>query len=164
MTVAEAHPAIQILLDLIDRAYDRKSWHGPNLRGAIRGLDAARASWRPGPGRHCIAEQVTHAAYWKYAARRVLRGDKRGSFPLRGSNWFPAPARLTPAEWREYTRLLDAEHKELRAAVAELSPEGLSRVPGEGKFTRQALVQGVAAHDLYHAGQIQLLKRLQADG
>src|SRR6516162_1988227 len=80
-------PEINILEHLLDESYEKKAWHGPNLKGSIRGLTALQAAWRPSPRRHSIAEQVIHAAYWKYAVRRRLRGDLRGSFPLKGSNW-----------------------------------------------------------------------------
>ena len=130
------HAEVRMLLELLDQGYDRKAWHGPNLKGSIRRLSAAQAAWRPQPGRHSIAEQVVHAAYWKYAARRRLRGDKRGSFALKGSNWFPAPDRLSDPEWREYTRLLDAEHKALRATVAELPPGHLRTIPAGSKVSR----------------------------
>jgi uncharacterized damage-inducible protein DinB len=164
MTRDGTHPQVGILLELLDQGYDRKAWHGPNLKGSIRRVSASQAGWRPGPDRHSIAEQVLHAAYWKYAVRRRLRGDKRGSFALKGSNWFRTPDRLTEPEWREYTRLLDAEHKELRVTVAELPPNQLRTASAGSRFSNMALIQGIAAHDIYHAGQIQLLKRLQGGG
>jgi hypothetical protein len=102
---------------------------------------------------------VVHAAYWKYAARRRLRGDKRGSFPLKGSNWFPVSESLAETEWRAYVRLLETEHRALRTAVAALSPARLRESPG-GKVSNDALIRGIACHDVYHAGQIQILKRL----
>ena len=78
-------PQIALLLHLLDGGYDKKAWHGPNLRGAIRRLNALQADWRPGPGRRSIADITVHCAYWKYAARRRLVGGKRGSFALKGS-------------------------------------------------------------------------------
>jgi uncharacterized damage-inducible protein DinB len=150
-----------LLLDLLDQAYDHKAWHGTNLRGSIRGLDPHKAIFRPSPKRHNIAEQVLHAAYWKYAVRRMLRGDKRGSFPIKGSNWFAVEDDLSQAAWRGHVGLLDEEHRTLHQAVEEI-PAGLwLEKPGGSEYTRAALVQGIASHDLYHAGQIQLLKRLQ---
>jgi hypothetical protein len=157
---------VALLLEALDRAFDRASWHGPNLRGSVRGLSPDEAVWRPGPGRHNIAEHVLHAAYWKYAVRRRLVGEKRGSFPHQGSNWFPVQDPLTREEWAGHVRLLKAEHGALRGAVAGLTAELLDGVlpGGTGKFTRRASVLGVAAHDVYHAGQIQLLKKLQKKG
>lgn len=160
-------PRVALLLHALDQGYDHKSWHGPVLRGSLRGLTAEQAAWRPAPGRHNIWELTVHAAYWKYAVLRRLRRDLRGTFPLKGSNWFPRPVPDTaPSEedWRADLRLLADMHRELRQAVQGVSDEALDQVP-EGSKTRLAdLLQGVIFHDIYHAGQIQLLKRLQGIG
>ena len=147
------------LLASLDEAFNRRSWHGTNLRGSIRGLDLATAARRPKRGRHNIWELVVHAAYWKYDVRRRLTGEKPGSFALKGSNFWKRPDDGGKKEWNRDVALLEAEHKRLRAAV-EAFPKGRwgRKVPGKpGTFAW--MVRGVAAHDLYHAGQIQLLKR-----
>jgi hypothetical protein len=152
--------AIQQLLDIIDRAYDRRSWHGTNLRGSIRGMTARHAAWRPAPRRHNVWEIVVHAGYWKYAVWRQLVGERRGSFALKGSNWFQRPERPTERAWKADVALLDRTHRALRSAVEALPARELHRSPGTSKTTNFDLIAGIAAHDLYHAGQIQLLKRL----
>lgn len=153
--------AAVMLTAMLDEAFERKSWHGTNLRGSIRGLSAAQAAWRPSPQRKCIAEIVVHAAYWKYVVRRQLTGEPKGSFPLEGSNWFALEAPFDDAAWRRCGKLLVAEHKRLRAAVAALAPNDLPRVAPGSKYPREFLIRGVAAHDLYHTGQIQSLKALR---
>ncbi len=158
--MARPGPAVAVLLALLDEAYDRRSWHGPNLRGSLRGLTASQAAWRPSPRRHSPWEVAVHAAYWKYAAWRRLTGEKRGAFARAGSNWFDAAAQPTPARWRADLALLAACHERLRAAVASLGDDDLGRSTPDGRETIGRLVRGAAAHDLYHAGQIQLLKRL----
>ncbi|MBI5085298.1 MAG: DinB family protein [Acidobacteria bacterium] len=145
-----------LLLAGLDEAFDRKSWHGTNLRGSLRALTAAQAAWRPAPGRHSAWELALHCAYWKYGARRRLTGEKRGGFPLKGSNFFPLPATPDQAAWKQAMRLLADQHAALRATVASLPAKTL-RTPAARR-----LIRGIAAHDLYHAGQIQLLKRLQS--
>src|ERR1700733_13997187 len=65
-----------MLIDFLDEAFDKKSWHGPNLRGSIRGLSAKEAAWRPGQDRHNIWELTLHAAYWKYIVRRRLTTEE----------------------------------------------------------------------------------------
>jgi hypothetical protein len=159
MDVAEVE--VGLLLEVIDRAYDQKSWHGPNLRGSLRGLTAATAAWRPAAGRHNIWEVVVHAAYWKYIVRRRLLGEKRGSFPLKGSNWFARPVTTTEA-WKEDVALLQQTHQSLRAAVAGLRAADLRVRPAGSKVSNLEMIASIAAHDVYHAGQIQLLKRLAA--
>ena len=71
---------IELLLRIIDEGYNKKAWHGPNLRGAIKRVAFAQAAWRPAPERHNVWEHVVHAAYWKYILRRRLLGEKKGSF------------------------------------------------------------------------------------
>jgi len=159
----KASGRIGLLLALLDESYERKAWHGPNLRGSLRGVTAKQAAWRPAAGRHNIWELALHSAYWKYAARNRMTGGARGTFPEKGSNWFARPSSGGANEraWRSDVRLLDEQHRELRR-VAERFPErGLDRRAPGGRYTFTTLLYGIAAHDVYHAGQIQLLKRLQ---
>ena len=65
-----------LLLRILDDAYERKAWHGTNLRGSLRGVTADEARWRPAPGRHNIWELAVHCAYWKYTVRRKLTSLK----------------------------------------------------------------------------------------
>lgn len=125
-------------------------------------MTADLAAWRPAEGRHNIWEVVVHAAYWKYAVRRRLTGEKRGSFPLRGSNWWARPQEGSSAEWRRDVALLVAEHDRLRDVVEAFAEARLSVSAPGSPFTYAGLIRGAAAHDLYHAGQIQLIKRFFA--
>lgn len=156
---------IALLTRLLQQAYDRKAWHGTNLRGSLKGLTPAQAAWRPGPGRHSIQELALHCAYWKYTVVRRLTGAKRGSFPLKGSNFFPRPELPTAEEWRADLRLLEETHRTLIATVGSLRDSDLARKApgGTGAVTIEAVVYGVACHDVYHAGQIQLIKRGNKD-
>ena len=96
-----ASKEIELLLTTMDQAYDRKSWHGTNLRGSLRGITAEQASWRPAADRHNIWELTLHCAYWKYVVRRRLRGEKRGGFPRKGSDWFPRPGEEKLQAWTD---------------------------------------------------------------
>jgi hypothetical protein len=154
-------PEIAQLLAILDQAYDRPSWHGTNLRGSLRRVSPVQAAWRPSPSRHNIWEITVHAAYWKYAAARRFTGGARGSFPLKGSNWFRRDGGST-ADWRRDLVLVDQMHQTLRTALIGLPASQLGKAPAGSKVSNFALLSGVAAHDLYHAGQIQLLKRLSA--
>lgn len=145
----------ELVLALLDEAYEKTTWHGPNLKQALKGVTAKQAAWRPGPARHNIWEQALHAAYWKYAARRRIDGGKRGAFVLRGSNFFARPEKGKAAEsaWKADKEILEKEHRALRASVARVL-----RTPKAKKFMRG--IYGVAFHDVYHAGQIRMLRRL----
>jgi hypothetical protein len=144
----------ELLLANLDAAYDTRGWHGTALRGALRGLASPAVYRRPRTERHNVWELVAHAAYWKYAVRRRLTGGKRGSFALKGTNWFASPARGGERAWREIVELLDLEHHQLRDVIASLEDAPLD----DQKKLR--MIYGIAAHDAYHTGQIKLLKRL----
>lgn len=154
--MAVAASQVSSLLTILEQAYRKTSWHGPNLRASFRGVSPAQAVWRPHPARHSIAEQVLHAAYWKYVVRRRLTGAKRGSFPLKGSNWFPVQS-LHASEWLRFGTMLEAEHEQLCDAVTSIV--GRNRAALEPLHWK--LITGLAAHDVYHAGQIRLLRALQ---
>ncbi|HZL70936.1 MAG TPA: DinB family protein [Planctomycetota bacterium] len=145
------HEERELLLHLLNEGYRSRAWHGTTLRGSLRGVTAAEAAKRPAPGRHSIWELAVHAAYWKYTVWRKLTGAKRGTFPRKGSNWLAVPTPATPAAWKRDIGLLASCHTDLRTAVEKLT----DLTP-----RRRRLIAGVALHDVYHAGQIQLVKRM----
>jgi hypothetical protein len=153
-------PRIELLLEILDQAFDRKGWHGTTLRGSLRGMSPEQALWRPGPGRHNIWELTVHAAYWKYAVRRRLVGDAVGSFARKPSNWPLIPDDADQKAWKLDIRLLEGEHRLLRDTVRTLPPARLEERSPQGVWTNAEEIHGVAAHDLYHTGQIQLIKKL----
>ena len=155
--------ALDLLRRLLDESYEKKAWQGSNLRGSLRGVTAAQAAWRPAAGRHAIWELVVHAAYWKYAVARMLAGGKRGAFPEKGSNWFSRSGSPSEGAWKAEVANLDAQHRKLRESVGALAASDLGRKPPGSRYTIDTLVYGVASHDIYHTGQIQLLKRLWRD-
>jgi len=150
MSETTALPELRILLSVIDCAFDKPSWHGANLVSAVRGVDAQSAARRI-RGRKCIWEQVLHAAYWKHAVLNKLAGTT--PFERRGSNWPRMPGRADASHWKTDLELLRGTHRRLREAIISLP---------RGRLDEQSiwLIHGAAAHDLYHAGQIKLLRKL----
>lgn len=151
---------IELLLVNIEEGYSARAWHGTNLRGSLRGLSPEAAARRPAKGRHNIWEIAVHCAYWKYVVRRRILGERRGSFPLAGSNWFRRPVDATEAAWRDDLRLLGMTHAGLVEMVGRLDPSELARTPAGSKVSTRSILTGIAMHDVYHAGQIQIIKRL----
>jgi hypothetical protein len=145
-----------IIQALLDEGYSKKTWHGPNLRQSLKGVSAKQAAWRPGRGRHNIWELAIHAAYWKYAVRRRIDGGQRGGFVRKGHNFFSRPeqGKASESAWRADRALLENEHRAMVESIRKLlkSPQGKKSLP---------MLYGVAFHDVYHAGQIRLLRRLQ---
>jgi hypothetical protein len=156
-------PQIRLLIEILDQAYDGRAWHGTNLKNSLRGLSAADASWRPAPDRHNIWEIALHAAYWKYIVRRRLTGEKRGSFPIKGSNWFVRPDAEGKHSWAGDLDVLEEMNRTLREKILEFPGKMLCRRPAGSRFSNIEMVYGISSHDLYHAGQIQLLKKLRKE-
>jgi hypothetical protein len=151
---------VRALLRVLDEGFDGRAGHGPNLVHALRGVDPALAVWRPAEGRHSIWELALHAAYWKWTAAKG-RGVVAGRFARRGANFPIVPEPADADAWDRDTRLLRSEHARLREAVAALKSADLGRRLGaSGEWTVEETVRGAAFHDVYHAGQIGLLKRL----
>jgi uncharacterized damage-inducible protein DinB len=139
-----------------------RAWHGgPTPHGALRGVTVEQARWQPSRRRKSIWTLTLHIAYWKYAVRRLLDGSKRGAFPRGPANWPQAPAQLDARTWAADLALLREEHERLVAVAARVDPTLLPRRPPTSKrWTYGELIMGIAMHDAYHTGQIQLMKRL----
>lgn len=156
--------ATDVIVLQLEQAFRRKSWHGTNLLGSIRGLDIETAAWRPAADRHNIWELIVHAAYWKYSVyRRFARGPKL-TFAIKGSNWFPRIVQNAETDLKADIALLKNYHLKLVDAVSSFPPKDLGKIPTGSSTSYLDLAVGAAAHDLYHAGQIQLIKRLKTHG
>lgn len=119
-------------------------------------MTAGQAARRPAVDRHNIWELTLHAAYWKYVVRRKILREKRGSFVLAGSNFFERPesgSAVAEGASKRDIAILEDEHRKLRETVAELPARTFTPAMCH-------LIRGAAAHDLYHAGEIRLLRRM----
>ena len=141
-----------------------KLWHGgASVLGALRGLSPEVASWQPYPDRHSVWALALHIAYWNYAVRRRITGEERGSFPRSPSNFPSVPSETTKAAWNEDRRLVKEQHELLIGALTAFDSSRLDEYAGRDTNTTYAdLITGIVMHDTYHAGQIQMLKRLAA--
>lgn len=155
------HHRINSVLELLDPPKGFKPWHGgPTLSGALRGVDYEQAQWKPYPGRHSIWELVLHIGYWRYAVRRHLDPRSEKGFGRSPANW-PVVLHETPEGWKKDKLLVQHECRQLVEAIKRFSPERLDDpVPDKTTWTYDQLLNGIAAHDVYHIGQIQLMKRL----
>ncbi|MEK6700968.1 MAG: DinB family protein [Planctomycetota bacterium] len=161
-----------LALTMLDGAFAGKGWQGATLTGALRGLSPRDALWQPAPGRKCIWAHVLHAAYWKHRVLCVFDPAAK-EFDRSPSNWPRTPdAELSDkalaAAWKADLALLKQIQRDLRNAVGEFEPSRVTDYPrtSDGqprKVTFAQFLVGAAAHDCYHLGQIQLIKRLLQD-
>ena len=150
---------IERITDQLKRAFLGDAWHGPALMELLEGVTPEQAAARPLPKAHNIWEIVLHIAAWKEAVRRRLRGDAVELSP--DQDW---PRLLDTSEkaWISALEALKRAHNQLERTVADLQDSELpGRVPGKPQehYTVYYMLHGVIQHDLYHAGQIALLKK-----
>jgi uncharacterized damage-inducible protein DinB len=144
------------IADQLRRAFEGKAWHGPALLELLKDVDAARAAEKLLPNVHSIWELVMHIAAWDGAVLRRLGGEK---LQLKGSENFPRLAGLPEAAWRKAMARVKRTHDELVKTVEGLTEKRLrERVPGK-RYDFYHMLHGVAQHELYHAGQIAILKK-----
>ena len=146
------------IADQLRRAFEGSAWHGPSLLELLEDVDAAMAAARPLPKVHSIWELVLHIAVWDNAASRRLRGEK--SQPTGLAN-FPLVSAPTESAWRRAVSKTRRIHEALVKTVAALPDSRLGeRVPGK-RYDFSHMLYGVVQHELYHAGQIAILKKAQ---
>ena len=151
------------ILDELEREHAGDPWHGSPVQQILEGIDHQRAADRPLPGAHTIWELVLHMISWKNEVGRRIGGAPAAT-PLEG-DW-PTPPRATPDAWRDTLAALEASHRSLVSAVAGLPEDKLfqptndprDRESGAG-VDHYVLLHGIVQHDVYHAGQIALLKK-----
>jgi uncharacterized damage-inducible protein DinB len=147
-----------LIADQLRRAFEGDAWHGPALLELLRDVDAATAAARPLPEAHSIWELVLHIAVWDAAACRRIAGEV---CQPEGVDNFPLVPKPTESAWREAIKQATQTHDVLVKTVAALPESRLrDQVPGKD-YDFYFLLHGVVQHELYHAGQIAVLKKAQ---
>ncbi len=147
---------INRILDQMDRAFSGDAWHGPNLMTVLEGISAEDASKHPIRGAHSIWELVHHIGSWKTISQHRLGGENVEITPER--DW-PPVWEVSEAAWKRALENLMESHSRLRASVRHFSNEHLEEKAAGPDYTRYVVLHGVVQHDLYHAGQIVMLKK-----
>ena len=144
------------IADQLHRAYTGHAWHGPALRQLLRGVTPKQAAARPLRRAHTIWELVLHVTAWKGAVLRRLQGKALSLSPAQN---FPPMPKATPANWNSALAALQAAQDDLHRAVAALPDSRLRKIVPGKRYTVYFMLHGLVQHDLYHAGQIALLKK-----
>lgn len=146
------------IADQLSRAYSGKAWHGPSLKILLRGISAEQAAARPIPNAHSIWELVLHIAAWdRTVCQRMLSGKDTTLPPEQN---FPAVVDLSEAAWKKALKTLDQGHRELVTAIQGFKDRKLDHKLGNRDYSFYITMHGAIQHDLYHAGQIAILKKM----
>ena len=149
---------IERIVDQLARAYEGNAWHGPSVREALEGVTAEQAHTRPLQNAHSIWELAHHIAVWENAVRRRLAGD-RAQIALASPEDWPPVGDQSEAAWEQAKAALDRGHRALCDAIARVPESRLDEPILEGMSTVYVTLHGIIQHDLYHAGQISMLKK-----
>jgi DinB superfamily len=145
---------------LLQEGYGSGAWHGPDLKAALADVKPGLAFWRPAAGRHNIAEIALHHAYCTRAVRAKVSGQTAEPFVMAGEDWFEVSDEQT-LSWSKIRATVDAEQQRFHELIARVeSGSAASAVPDT---ERLGLVLGITCHAIYHAGQVQLIKRLHGE-
>jgi len=151
---------IERISDQFRRAFDGNAWHGPSVIALLEGVTAAQAASRPIPAAHSIWQLVSHIAAWERACLRRLNGDPA---QLTDEEDWPAVSDTSEAAWQQTKDELIETHQQLLDAIAELDDARLNQPiindPSTAYSSVYVTLHGGVQHDLYHAGQIAILKK-----
>jgi len=142
--------------DQLKRAFEGPAWSGPSLLEALAGVTAERAAKRPIATAHSIWELVLHVAVWEDVVRRRALGE---SFDPTDEQDWPRVSDTSPAAWSEALEALRRGHRALRDVVARFDEARLEQPLVPGGNSAYVQFHGAAQHDLYHAGQIAVLRK-----
>jgi len=146
--------AKDLLLRMLDEAFDQEAWHGANLMQTLGVLDGRQAAAKSPFQGYSPWQVALHCAYWKWATRRSLHTEPVAPFAGAPQDWPALPPDVTTDAWVADLELLTAEHRLLRARVQALSEEQLTVVQPGNHFAHSRSVLAIAAHDVYHTAMI----------
>jgi uncharacterized damage-inducible protein DinB len=145
------------IADQLLRAYEGNAWHGPSLGEVLAGVTAEQAIARPIATAHSIWEIVLHIAQWESVVARRLAGEVAVQVPPE-EDW-PRVNATSEEAWHEALQALEQGNRRLREAIASFPEPKLAQTVAGSNDTFYVMLHGVVQHDLYHAGQIALLKK-----
>ena len=152
---------IERITDQLERAFEGEAWHGPSVLETIEGISSQQAAAHPFEGIHSVWEIVHHIAAWERAVLRRLKGD-RAQLPTE-EDW-PMVAAIGDEAWEQTRQALKQGHDDLRSAIASLDESRLDQPIIEDLASVYVTLHGIVQHDLYHAGQIAILKKANPEG
>ena len=148
---------VERMADQLRRALEGGAWHGPALSEILADVTSLRAVKKPIGAAHSIWEIVLHIAVWESAVRRRLEGEVIDELPAE-QDWPPVED-TSEVAWQAALQCLKQGNQRLREAIVQLGDERLDEpVPAKG-YSIYVMLHGVVQHNLYHAGQLALLKK-----
>ena len=140
----------------LERAFEGEAWHGPSVLEALEGVSWKKALEKPIPQAHSIWQLVLHITAWEDIVRRRLLGETP---EVTDEMNFPTIVDPSEASWKRALETLRAGHLRLREVAGQITDDQLDQRSNPKTTTRYILLHGIIQHDIYHAGQISILKK-----
>jgi len=147
---------IRRIVDQMDRAFSGDAWHGPPLMQVLEGVPAENASKHSIHGAHSIWELVNHIAAWNTIVGHKLKDEP---VEVTAERDWPPVWEADDVAWKRSLESLAESRARLRKLVESFRDERLDEIVGGENYSRYVLLHGLVQHDLYHAGQIAILKK-----
>lgn len=137
----------------MQKTFEKNAWHGPSIKEVLPDI-SPQQSLKKLPNTHSIIELVSHMTSWRVYTTKRLQGDHQ--FKVTEQLNFPSSS-----DWSKALQDLDASQAALLQAVTDFPAERLHEVVPNNKqqYTFYTLLHGIIHHDLYHLGQIVLIKK-----
>jgi hypothetical protein len=153
----------QRLLQQYETVLHGDAWHGDAIWKILNGISAEAAAHRPLGDSHTIWEIVMHMTFWEAVGAKRLAGERAGLDEDEALN-FPAMPVISEVNWRQTLERFRASNEEFGKALAKLEAARVDELTAAGKRTFYDEAHGVIQHDVYHAGQVALLKKDFTEG
>ena len=147
---------VALIVDQMRRSFEGEAWHGPHVMEILEGVTAQRAAARPIPEAHSIWELALHMTTWSRVVVRRLKGE---AYEPSDAENYPAIPDKSGAAWTRTVESLRAAHEAVLAVVKKLPESRLTEIVPGKPYTIEFMLHGLVHHDLYHAGQMALLKK-----
>ena len=143
--------------DQLEKAFYGGAWHGPSVMETLNGVSSEKAISKPIAGAHCIWEIVLHISAWQDAVKRRLQGDPANLTDE--EDWQPL-IDVSEDAWQKDITQLKKSMDNLIAIVEEFDQSKLIEKAAGQNYSNYFMLHGLVQHDIYHAGQIALLKKI----
>lgn len=146
--------------DALRRLYEGEVWHGPSIKEILIDITPEQAVKRLTPKSKNIAEYLIHITNWRTFALEKLTGGDTFDIILNSEADWSVVNEITKDKWEEIQEAYEESQKEILEVLETYTDRKLENIVPGRKYSFYTLLYGVIHHDIYHSGQMMLLKRL----
>ena len=154
-----ANKSVAYYVDRFNENYDGAAWLGENFVTKLQDVSDANAFTRPLKDVHCVAEIIAHIVYWRQSIIKPLEGDRKYKGAMKSADNWPTPETLKKAGWTTLLKRLAESQEKINTLLPKQTAAFLAEEYEPG-YTYEYLINGIIDHDIYHLGQIGLVKKM----